>query len=135
MAGLTNRGKYKLLGWGFRAVATETNTYLALLTSATSPTADTNLMSDHTQIATGNGYADGGYSLTPGATDFDVWTEDDGNDRGLIQIKDVVWTAAAGPIPASGSGARSRGGRRQCQGRDSTHPVTGPRGPRGVDSL
>jgi hypothetical protein len=106
MAGWTNRGKFAILGWAFRAVSVPTNFYMALLTSATAPTADTNVMSDHTQIQTGNGYADGGYSLTPGATDYDVLTEDDGNDRALVQMADIVWTASGGPIPSSGSGAR-----------------------------
>ena len=59
-----------------------------------------------TEIADTNGYTTGGYQLTPGSTDFDVLTEDDSNDRGLVQIKDVVWTASGGPIPASGAGAR-----------------------------
>ncbi len=106
MAGWTNKGKMSILESYFRAVAAPTNYYIALLTSATAPTADTNTMADHTQIATGNGYVDGGYSLTPGATDFDVLNEDDTNDRGDIQVKDVVWTAAAGPIPSAGNGAR-----------------------------
>lgn len=102
----TNRGRFMLLGVGFRAVAVQTNYFIALLTDATAPTVDTNLMSDHTQIAVGNGYADGGFSLTPGATDFDSLVENDTNDRGELQVKDVVWTAAAGPIPSSGGGAR-----------------------------
>ena len=106
MPGMTNRGKYMLLGWPFVAQTIPTNFFMALLTSATSPTADTNLMSDHTQIAIGNGYTDGGYSLTPGGVDFDVWTEDDGNDRGFVQIKDIVWTATGGPLPITGNGAR-----------------------------
>lgn len=106
MAGWTNRGKYALLGWAFRGQTIPTNFYMALWTSAAAPTADTNLMSDGTQIATGNGYSDGGYQLTPGATDYDVWTEDDTNDRALVQIKDIVWTASGGSIPASGNGAR-----------------------------
>jgi len=63
-------------------------------------------MSDLTQIAVANGYSDGGYSLTPGATDFDTLTEDDTNDRGLVQVKNVVWTASGGSIPGSGDGAR-----------------------------
>lgn len=106
MAGWTNRGKYKALEDRFRAVAAPTNYYIALVTSAVAPTADINTLGELTQIAVGNGYATGGYQLTPGVTDFDVLTEDDTNDRGLIQVKDVVWTAAGGPIPASGSGAR-----------------------------
>lgn len=83
-----------------------TNFYVALVTSATAPTADINTLSELTEITAGNGYTSGGYSLTPGGTDFDVWTEDDANDRGLVQIKDITWTASGGPIPLSGNGAR-----------------------------
>ncbi len=106
MAGWTNRGKYMALGRLWRATALPTNYYLALWTDATAPTADTNVMSDGTQIAAGNGYTTGGYQLTAGATDYDVWTEDDTNDRALVQMKDIVWTASGGNIPASGDGAR-----------------------------
>lgn len=106
MAGWTNKGKSKLLAWAFRAVSVPTNFYVALVTSADVPDADTNVLGDLTEIAAGNGYTSGGFSLTPGATDFDTNTEDDANDRGLVQIKDVVWSASGGNIPASGSGAR-----------------------------
>ena len=109
MAGWTNRGKYRLLGYLYRGETLPTNLYVALFTSASAPDADTNTAGDLTQIATGNGYTDGGYQLTPGATDFDVWTEDDVNDRALVQVKDVVWTASGGSIPDSGSGARYAG--------------------------
>ena len=110
MAGVTNRGKYTILNYYFRRQGTlPTNFYNSLYTSATTPTADTNTHGDLTQIATGNGYTTGGYSLTPGVTDFDVMTEDDGNDKAILQIKDVVWTASGGNIPASGSGARYSG--------------------------
>jgi hypothetical protein len=106
MAGWTNKGKYKVLGWSLRQETMETNLYIALVTDATAPTADLNTLSELTEIAAGNGYTTGGYQLTPGATDFDVWTEVDASDWALVQIKDVVWTASGGPIPASGSGAR-----------------------------
>lgn len=107
MAGMTNRGKYTLMNYYFRRQGTlPTNFYVALLTSASAPTPDTNLMSDHTQIAAGNGYTSGGYQLTPNTTDFDVATEDDANDKLILQIKNVVWTASGGSIPASGNGAR-----------------------------
>ena len=109
MAGWTNKGKYKMLGWGLRGVTIPTNFYIALFTSAVAPSADLNTFSELTEIAAGNGYTAGGIQLTPGATDFDVWTEDDTNDRGLIQIKDLVWTASGGSIPASGNGARYAG--------------------------
>lgn len=106
MAGWTNRGKYLALSYALRAATRPTNFYVALLAATIAPTADTNTMSDVSEIPAGNGYTSGGYQLTPGATDFDVLTEDDANDRGLIQVKDVVWTASGGPIPASGLGAR-----------------------------
>ena len=106
MAGWTNKGKWRVLGWVFRADTEPTNFYVALVTSATAPTQDINTLGELTEIAAGNGYTTGGYQLTAGATDFDVHTEDDTNDRGLVQLKDIVWTASGGPIPASGSGAR-----------------------------
>ena len=108
MAGWTNKGKFSILDAYFRNTGSPTNFYVALLTSATAPDADTNLMSDAglTEIAAGNGYTSGGYQLTKNSTDFDVLTEDDTNDRGHIEIKDVVWTASGGNLPASGGGAR-----------------------------
>lgn len=102
----TNKGKYRVLGAIFRAETLPTSFYVALVTSANAPDADTNALSDLTEIAAGNGYTTGGYQLTKNDTDFDVWTEDDGNDRAFMQIKDIVWTASGGPIPASGGGAR-----------------------------
>jgi len=95
-----------LLGVGFRAVAVSTNYFIALVTSATPPTVDINTLGEMTEITAGNGYAAGGFSLTPGATDFDSLVEDDGNDRAELQVKDVVWTASSGPIPLSGGDAR-----------------------------
>ena len=106
MAGWTNKGKFSALDAYMRNAGAPANFNIALFTSATTPTADTNLVSGLTQIATGNGYADGGQAVNRNATDFDVLTEDDTNDRGLVQIKDIVWTATGGPIPASGGGAR-----------------------------
>lgn len=106
MAGWTNRGKYVILGYAFRGQTVTATYHMGLVTSGSVPAADTNLFGELTQIATGNGYSDGGYSLTPGGTDFDVWTEDDSNDRAFVQIKDIVWTASGGNIPSSGNGAR-----------------------------
>ncbi len=106
MAGWTNRGKFRMLDWIFRGTAKPTNFYIVLCTSAFAPTADTNVKSELTEIAAGNGYAANGMSLSPGAVDFDVITENDTSDLGIVQLKDIVWTAAGGPIPASGNGAR-----------------------------
>lgn len=106
MAGWTNRGKFLFLGYGFRT-GTRPTAWRAVLGLATpTPTADTNLKSDIAEIATGNGYTVDGIALTPGATDFDVYTEDDTNDRALVQARDLTWTATGGSLPASGAGAR-----------------------------
>ena len=106
MAGWTNRGKYMALKRLHDGTALPTNYYVALVTSATAPTQDINTLSELTEIAAGNGYTSGGISLTKNGTDFDVATEDDTGDLGKIQIKDLVWTASGGPLPASGGGAR-----------------------------
>lgn len=103
---VTNRGRYLLLGYAFRNTARPSVWYAGLGTNTTAPTVDTNTVADISQIATGNGYTSGGISLSLNSTDFDVYTEDDTNDRALIQIRDLVWTASGGPIPSSGVGAR-----------------------------
>lgn len=105
-SGWTNKGKFKVLDHVFRATALPTNYFIGLATSAATPGPDTNTKSDLTEIATGNGYTAGGFSLTKNSTDFDVLTEDDTGDLALVQVKNVVWTASGGPIPASGNGAR-----------------------------
>jgi hypothetical protein len=105
-SGVTNRGKKVILDITFRNATEPTNLYIFLATSANTPTADTNVKSDLTEIATGDGYTAGGYSLSRNNTDFDVLTEDDANDRALVQVKDVVWTASGGNLPSSGNGAR-----------------------------
>ena len=102
----TNRGKFLLFDWVFGGEPLPDNFYVALVTADTVPTVDTNTLDELTEIADGNGYTEGGYELTPGDTDFDVFTEDDTNDRALVQLKDLVWTATGGTIPDSGNGAR-----------------------------
>lgn len=106
MAGWTNKGKAHVLGVTFRGVSPPTNYYVALVTSAVAPSADTNTLSQLTEIANGNGYTTGGYQLSRNSTDFDTLTENDTDDRGELQIKDVIWTASGGNLPGSGSGAR-----------------------------
>lgn len=106
MAGWTNKGKYRVLEWSLRGGTIPANFNLALFTSAAAPGPDTNTKSELTEVANGNGYTTGGISVAHNSTDFDTLTEDDANDRGLIQIKDLVWTAAGGALPASGAGAR-----------------------------
>ena len=104
--GITNRGKKLILEWAFKRVAHPANLYVALCTSTTTPSPDTNTLGELTQIASGNGYSSGGVQLTPNSADFDASGEDDANDYSFIQIKDVSWTASGGSLPASGNGAR-----------------------------
>jgi hypothetical protein len=108
MAGVTNKGKKCILNAYFTADTSDepAGFKIALCTSATAPTADTDVLADLTEIASGNGYTAGGATLSRNSTDFDTIEEDDTNDRGYIRIKDVVWTASGGSIPASGNGAR-----------------------------
>jgi len=105
-SGVTNRGKYLIFLEYFRNPTEVANLYVALVTGATAPSVTTNLMSDLTEIAAGNGYTAGGLSLTRNATDFDVASEDDTGNLAKVQLKDQVWTASGGLLPASGAGAR-----------------------------
>jgi|TARA_R110002020_G_scaffold448897_4_gene661827 hypothetical protein len=91
MAGFTNAGKENVLNYAFRAVSTPATYKLCLVTSATAPSADLNTFGQLTEIS--DSYTEA--SLTPGTTDFDSTSEDDSNDKGIIQIKDITF---AGPI-------------------------------------
>jgi hypothetical protein len=104
-SGWTNKGRRLVLAHCFQGVALPTNWYVALVTAAVVPNADTNTLSELTQIANGNGYTTNGVALAKNSTDFDVLTEDDTSDLAKVQIKDLVWTAAGGALPASGNGA------------------------------
>lgn len=89
-----------------RGVAAPTNYKLMLITNAATPTRDTQTFSGLTEIAAGNGYGSGGLTWNPNTTDFDQLVEDvSTNHRAELHLKDAVWTASGGPIPASGTGA------------------------------
>jgi hypothetical protein len=106
MSGFTNKGKFQILDIALRGATPPANFKLALCTSANVPTADTNLLTDLTEIAAGNGYAAGGQAAARNSTDFDLLSEDDTLDISKLQLKDLSWTATGGSIPASGAGAR-----------------------------
>lgn len=99
---VTNKGKRRFIAW-LQGVSLPTNLYMALCTSAVAPTVDTNTFSELTEIATGNGYTAGGYSLSKNSTDFDVLTEDDTANTAYIEMKDITWTASGGTLPSSGA--------------------------------
>jgi hypothetical protein len=105
-SGWTNKGKFRTLGVVFRAATPPTNFYLALCADAVTPTVDTNVLGDLSENPNGNGYTTGGYQLNRNSTDFDTLTEDDTGDKGILKIKDVIFTASGGNLPASGNGAR-----------------------------
>lgn len=108
---MTNRGVKAMVNTYFRADATDTPTTfrMALVTSAVVPTVDTALLSELTQIATGNGYttvtSGAGLAVERSSVGFDTITQDDTNNRAFVQIKDLTWTAS-GTFPASGNPAR-----------------------------
>jgi hypothetical protein len=101
----TTRGLYLEHEWVYRGVALPTYFYVALVVATTVPTVDTKLLSELTQIVSGNGYTAGGLPVARNATDFDFHDEDDTNNRSELQIKDLLTSATGGPIPASGAGA------------------------------
>ena len=101
MAGWTNLGKRRMLEWTYDNLSPPANFEIALVTSATPPTPDLDLMSNYTEI-TGGGYAR--LTLTKG-TSFDTPTDNDGTDIGSLQLVDQVWTASGGSLPTTG-GAR-----------------------------
>lgn len=78
--------------------------FVALVTAAVTPTVDTALLGSLTEIAVGNGYVAGGYAVPRSATGWPSVSV----VGSLIQsvLKDIAVTAAGGPIPASGAGAR-----------------------------
>jgi hypothetical protein len=100
----TVKGLALMLDWTFRAATTPTSLYMALVTSASAPTAATETMDDLTQIAAGNGYAAGGYQLARSAADFDVLSESDTANTAVFGVKSLYWGATGGPLPASGGG-------------------------------
>lgn len=102
-SGWTDKGLARMFAAFFQDGTEPTNFYVALVTDAVAPTKATNTLGELTEIAAGNGYATGGFQLERDGVDFDVLTE---ADPTVIQVKDIVWTASGGPLPASGGGAR-----------------------------
>ena len=101
MATITTRGRTVLMQW---MRGTSMPSALAMVLVTDTPTAATKVQSELTEVANGNGYTTGGISVSLNSTDFDSFAEDDTADETEIQIKNLVWTASGGNIPASGSG-------------------------------
>ncbi len=113
--GVTTTGATRILEMAFRnlysggAIPSTGQWYIALATSDAVPaiagTKTLGELSTSNLIAAGNGYTHLTFGLDRSAVDFDVLTDDTTNNYGLIQIKNVQWTAAGGSIPASGAAA------------------------------
>lgn len=104
--GITNRGRYLMALAAFRNTSpVTTQFYIALCSSTTTPTVDTNTLSDLTEIGAGNGYTSGGVAVERSSVGFDTATEDDTNDLASLKLKDISWTIT-GAVPASGNPAR-----------------------------
>lgn len=101
----TNRGKLRVLQWAFKNASPPTTFKAALVT--TTPTVDTNTLSQLTEVAAGNGYTSGGINVERSATGWPNAddSEDDTNDLATIRAKDLVFTASGGTLPASGNPA------------------------------
>ena len=106
-SGFTNKGKFKMLKHLFdRSEALPPSFNFVLVTSATTPDADSNTMSQFTEIANGNGYTTNGINRTANATNFPGVVEVDASDYAEILILDLVWTASGGNLPGSGGASR-----------------------------
>lgn len=103
---ITNKGKLRFLQMACKNTGTPTTTFKAALVTTT-PTVDTNTLSDLTEVAAGNGYTSGGINLERSTTGFPNAddSEDDTNDRASVVAKDLVFTASGGTLPASGNPA------------------------------
>jgi len=93
MAGITNKGKAKILRAFFQSESKPTYVYIYLVTAADVPDAETNSFSELTEITeTGKEV-----QLEFNTTDFDTSTsgsEDDTGDRGVMQIRDIEFAGA-----------------------------------------
>lgn len=100
---LTNRGAKNIFDIVFRGASAPANFYAALV--KTTPTVDTNTLSELTEVAAGNGYTAGGIQLNRNTTDFPSLVENDTDNRAELLIRDLVWTASGGTLPSDGAGA------------------------------
>ena len=102
MAGWTNRGKYRAM---YRLFGSGTYRARLIASNSTAPSNTTNTVSELVEVASGNGYTTGGLVLQGGTSDFTI-QEDDLNKTSVVTLKDIVWTAVNGSLPASGNPAR-----------------------------
>lgn len=100
---MTNRGSYRRNLSFFRGESTPTKFYVAYCTDGTPPTRATNTLGQLTQIATGNGYVNGGFELARSNVGWPTINEDDGDNVVELIMANQVLTADGGTIPSTGS--------------------------------
>ena len=94
--GITDVAKVDMLDSFFRADS-PSNFYLHLCTGASTPTVNTQTLSELTEVTTGGGYS-GGVSVSRNSTDFPTITNDAGNDRVSAVMKDYTFSATGSGI-------------------------------------
>ena len=102
MAFWTNIALFRALDRYYRGAPPPGFFYLAFVTDTPAPTAQTQTLSELTEIAAGNGYSSGGIPLT--IAPFPTFIQEAAASS--AELKDIVVGAVGGPIPSSGSGAR-----------------------------
>jgi hypothetical protein len=103
--GWTARGLYRRDKAMFHGSSFPTQFYIALCVATPAPTVATVTLGQLTQIATGNGYTNGGIAIARNTTDFATLTENAAQSRAEWLIKNEIFMASGGTLPASGSGA------------------------------
>jgi hypothetical protein len=98
---VTRRGRYRTAQWISGRAALPANYFVALVTDAVVPADGTVTFGELTEIAAGNGYTSGGMSISLNSTDFDEESE----TPTWVRMRNLVWTATGGPLPASGDPA------------------------------
>jgi hypothetical protein len=103
-----NRGKRLLIGRGVGRTSLPSKFKAALVKATYTPNADHATWADVSanEIGTGNGYSAGGIDVESSSTGFTADAQDDTGDTGDVTLKDLVYTASGGTIPAAGAGAR-----------------------------
>ncbi len=91
----TNKGVALMFDSFFRDQNEPANFYLHLCTATDTPDADTNTLSDLTEVSSA-GYSAQSYARN--STNFPTLSEDDASDFGGVISADVVFTASGGPI-------------------------------------
>jgi hypothetical protein len=101
--GVTVRGMARAFDAYFRGQGIPPQFYTALSSAAHPPTTSTATLSDLAEVAVGNGYGAGGLALPRDSSGFPAsgFVEEDQALRVSLTLRDVVWTATGGSLPAA----------------------------------